>query len=180
MAHSIGKTIAELRKAKGWTQVELAEKLGFLKDSAENMHNTLNQPLSIGQTITATTQAISGLVMAANSLSSIWTILEDPDTYGFEKVLSIIMTLGTAIPGVISAQSALAKVTQKSSAAAGVQATATTGQNAADTAHTVTLWGKVAAMMSNPWLLAVTVAAFAVAIAVTNNELTSASLNEFD
>ena len=28
MAHSIGKTIAELRKAKGWTQVELAEKLG--------------------------------------------------------------------------------------------------------------------------------------------------------
>ena len=28
MAHSIGKTIAELRKSKGWTQVELAEKLG--------------------------------------------------------------------------------------------------------------------------------------------------------
>ena len=28
MAHSIGKTIAELRKAKGWTQVQLAEKLG--------------------------------------------------------------------------------------------------------------------------------------------------------
>ena len=27
MAHSIGKTIAELRKQKGWTQVELAEKL---------------------------------------------------------------------------------------------------------------------------------------------------------
>ena len=27
MAHSIGKTIAELRKEKGWTQVELAEKL---------------------------------------------------------------------------------------------------------------------------------------------------------
>ena len=27
MAHSIGKTIAELRKSKGWTQVELAEKL---------------------------------------------------------------------------------------------------------------------------------------------------------
>ena len=25
--HSIGKTIATLRKAKGWTQVELAEKL---------------------------------------------------------------------------------------------------------------------------------------------------------
>jgi transcriptional regulator with XRE-family HTH domain len=25
--HSIGKTIAELRKAKGWTQIELAEKL---------------------------------------------------------------------------------------------------------------------------------------------------------
>ena len=27
MAHSIGKTIATLRKEKGWTQVELAEKL---------------------------------------------------------------------------------------------------------------------------------------------------------
>lgn len=27
MAHSIGKTIAKLRKAKGWTQIELAEKL---------------------------------------------------------------------------------------------------------------------------------------------------------
>ena len=27
MPHSIGKTIAELRKAKGWTQIELAEKL---------------------------------------------------------------------------------------------------------------------------------------------------------
>lgn len=27
MAHSIGKTIAELRKAKGWTQIELAQKL---------------------------------------------------------------------------------------------------------------------------------------------------------
>ena len=27
MVHSIGKTIAELRKAKGWTQIELAEKL---------------------------------------------------------------------------------------------------------------------------------------------------------
>ena len=28
MAHSIGKTIAELRKTKGWTQVQVAEKLG--------------------------------------------------------------------------------------------------------------------------------------------------------
>lgn len=28
MAHSIGKTISELRKSKSWTQVELAEKLG--------------------------------------------------------------------------------------------------------------------------------------------------------
>ena len=27
MAHSIGKTIAELRKTKGWPQIELAEKL---------------------------------------------------------------------------------------------------------------------------------------------------------
>ena len=27
MAHSIGKTIAELRKEKGWTQIELAAKL---------------------------------------------------------------------------------------------------------------------------------------------------------
>ena len=27
--HSIGKTIAELRKAKGWTQVELAERLNI-------------------------------------------------------------------------------------------------------------------------------------------------------
>lgn len=27
--HSIGKTIAELRKSKGWTQVELAEKLNI-------------------------------------------------------------------------------------------------------------------------------------------------------
>ena len=27
MAHSIGKTIAELRKAKGWTQIELAEEI---------------------------------------------------------------------------------------------------------------------------------------------------------
>ena len=27
MAHNIGKTIAELRKGKGWTQGELAEKL---------------------------------------------------------------------------------------------------------------------------------------------------------
>ena len=27
MAHSIGKTIAKLRKEKGWTQIELAEKL---------------------------------------------------------------------------------------------------------------------------------------------------------
>ena len=27
MAHSIGKTIAELRKAKCWTQIELAEKI---------------------------------------------------------------------------------------------------------------------------------------------------------
>ena len=27
MSHSVGKTIAELRKEKGWTQIELAEKL---------------------------------------------------------------------------------------------------------------------------------------------------------
>ena len=27
--HSIGKTIASLRKSKGWTQVELAEKLSI-------------------------------------------------------------------------------------------------------------------------------------------------------
>ena len=27
MTHDIGKTIAELRKEKGWTQIELAEKL---------------------------------------------------------------------------------------------------------------------------------------------------------
>ena len=29
MAHSVGKTIAELRKQKGWTQLELAEKLNI-------------------------------------------------------------------------------------------------------------------------------------------------------
>ena len=33
MAHSIGKTIAELRKAKGWTQIELAEKLQSARDA---------------------------------------------------------------------------------------------------------------------------------------------------
>lgn len=30
--HSIGKTIANLRKSKGWTQVELAEKLIIVTD----------------------------------------------------------------------------------------------------------------------------------------------------
>ena len=29
MAHSVGKTIATLRKEKGWTQADLAEKIGL-------------------------------------------------------------------------------------------------------------------------------------------------------
>lgn len=40
MEHSIGKTIAELRRAKGWTQVELAEKLDVSDKTVSKWENT--------------------------------------------------------------------------------------------------------------------------------------------
>ena len=44
MAHSIGKTIAELRKEKGWTQVELAEKLQVSDKAVSKWERGLIEP----------------------------------------------------------------------------------------------------------------------------------------
>ena len=44
MAHSIGKTIAELRKEKGWTQVELAEKLQVSDKAVSKWESGLTYP----------------------------------------------------------------------------------------------------------------------------------------
>ena len=44
MAHSIGKTIAELRKAKGWTQIELAEKLNVSDKAVSKWEKDVGNP----------------------------------------------------------------------------------------------------------------------------------------
>ena len=42
--HSIGKTIAELRKAKGWTQVELAERLNISDKAVSKWESEAGYP----------------------------------------------------------------------------------------------------------------------------------------
>ena len=42
--HSIGKTIAELRKAKGWTQIELAERLNISDKAVSKWENEAGYP----------------------------------------------------------------------------------------------------------------------------------------
>ncbi len=44
MAHNIGKTIAELRKGKGWTQGELAEKLSVTDKAVSKWENGAGNP----------------------------------------------------------------------------------------------------------------------------------------
>lgn len=42
--HSIGKTIAELRKAKGWTQIELAERLNISDKAVSKWESEAGYP----------------------------------------------------------------------------------------------------------------------------------------
>lgn len=42
--HSIGKTIASLRKSRGWTQVELAEKLGISDKTISKWESEAGMP----------------------------------------------------------------------------------------------------------------------------------------
>lgn len=42
--HSIGKTIAALRKSKGWTQAELAEKLNVSDKAVSKWENEAGLP----------------------------------------------------------------------------------------------------------------------------------------
>ena len=44
MAHSVGQVIATLRKEKGWTQVELAEKLGVTDKAVSKWERDLSCP----------------------------------------------------------------------------------------------------------------------------------------
>jgi len=44
LAHSIGKTIAELRKSKGWTQVQLAEKLNVTDKAVSKWESEAGSP----------------------------------------------------------------------------------------------------------------------------------------
>jgi hypothetical protein len=47
-------------------------------------------------------RAISSLGMALSTLKGAWNTLNDPDMSGFEKVLSIMTSLGMGIPALVS------------------------------------------------------------------------------
>ena len=47
-------------------------------------------------------RAVSSLGMALSTLKGAWNTLNDPDMSGFEKVLSIMTSLGMGIPALVS------------------------------------------------------------------------------
>jgi septation ring formation regulator EzrA len=57
---------------------------------------------SFGSGVTTGLQAVSSLAMGINSLSSAWDTINNPDLSTFEKITSVLMSMGFAIPGLIS------------------------------------------------------------------------------
>jgi hypothetical protein len=47
-------------------------------------------------------RGLSSLGMALSSFKGAWTTLTDPDMSGFEKIVSIMTSLGMAIPSLVS------------------------------------------------------------------------------
>ena len=117
---------------------------------------------NFGTNVTKTMQGISSLATGIQSIIGAFETLKNPDLSFGEKLLRITMSLSMAIPSLIAGMKALNKEQLeknkadliaigtgiKDIAIKGGQVIATWAQNAADKAHTGTIWGKVAAWIA--------------------------------
>jgi oligoendopeptidase F len=61
------------------------------------------QAVVLSESIVHLAQGITGLVSAFSMLNNVWQILKDPDVSGWEKFTTVIMSLASFIPTVVSA-----------------------------------------------------------------------------
>lgn len=78
-----------------------------MKKGAEDAEAAIKRmnatPVSIGQKVTAAANALSALGMAISSIQGMWDTLNNPDATGWEKLTSVLMTLGMVVPMVTQA-----------------------------------------------------------------------------
>lgn len=90
---------AQATKNQGVAAEEAAKKIANLDAELKKAQTAAK---SFGSGVTTGLQAVSSLAMGINSLSSAWDTINNPDLSTFEKITSVLMSMGFAIPGLIS------------------------------------------------------------------------------
>lgn len=124
----------QLGTTSGDTKTKMMELGQQYEQTGKKAEISARKVSDFGGVVTNLAQGISGLSMAVTSLKGIFDVLNDEDMSFWDKLLSIVSTLGMTIPMVMMAIKSLNTIEWKSTAGKALNAAATWGQVQAENA----------------------------------------------
>lgn len=101
-AERLADIIPQLKQAEDNTATATENFNKSCQNLIQGLERTKTTTAIFAEGLLGTMRAISSLGMALSTLKGAWNTLNDPDMSGFEKVLSIMTSLGMGIPALVS------------------------------------------------------------------------------
>lgn len=134
-AEQLANIIPQLKEAEDNTAVATENFNQSCQNLMQGLERTKTTTAIFAEGLLGTMRAVSSLGMAISTLRGAWNTLNDPDMSGFEKVLSIMTSLGMGIPALVSSISLFRESWDGVAESIGKAAAATAGAIVAQTAQ---------------------------------------------
>ena len=134
-AEALANIIPQLKKAEDNTANATENFNKSSQNLIQGLERTKTTTAIFAEGLLGTMRAISSLGMGLSTLKGAWNTLNDPDMSGFEKVLSIMTSLGMGIPALVSSINLFKESWSGVAEGLGKVVTATAGAIAAQTAQ---------------------------------------------
>lgn len=134
-AERLADIIPQLKQAEDNTATATENFNKSCQNLIQGLERTKTTTAIFAEGLLGTMRAISSLGMALSTLKGAWNTLNDPDMSGFEKVLSVMTSLGMGIPALASSIKLFSESWDGVAESIGKAATATAGAIVAQTAQ---------------------------------------------
>lgn len=134
-AEQLANIIPQLKEAEDNTAVATENFDQSCQNLIQGLERTKTTTAIFAEGLLGTMRAVSSLGMALSTLKGAWNTLNDPDMSGFEKVLSVMTSLGMGIPALASSIKLFSESWDGVAESIGKAATATAGAIVRQTAQ---------------------------------------------
>ena len=134
-AEQLADIIPQLKEAEDNTATATENFNKSCQNLIQGLERTKTTTAIFAEGLLGTMRAVSSLGMALSTLKGAWSALNDPDMSGFEKVLSVMTSLGMGIPALASSIKLFSESWDGVVESIGKAATATAGAIVAQTAQ---------------------------------------------